>query len=197
MTHKSSALRKLCTTWHIFAETSERGAALGTYSQNTLEVMHSLARIHWVLRIYSERQAKLFYWWHGIRMMVHKSRQMPLSINVLHIVSYVLRIWLLYMNEIIDFMFFSSFFFFRKNYLLLSWATSVRPSVVPSVRPSVVCGNIFFRGNLLSNRPIDLKIGLNVREGVVHVRKAWFLFYLFDFVLFASCKFMQFANFCK
>ena len=31
---------------------------------------------------------------------------------------------------------------------------------------------ISFRGNLLSNRPIDLKIGLNVREGVVHVRKA-------------------------
>ena len=36
--------------------------------------------------------------------------------------------------------FFSSFFFFRKNYLLLSWATSVRLSV----RPSVVCGNNFF-----------------------------------------------------
>ena len=32
---------------------------------------------------------------------------------------------------------FSSFFFFRKNYLLLSCATSVRPSVCPSVRPSV------------------------------------------------------------
>ena len=30
--------------------------------------------------------------------------------------------------------FFSSFFFFRKNYLLLSYATSVRPSVRPSVR---------------------------------------------------------------
>ena len=34
---------------------------------------------------------------------------------------------------------FSSFFFFRKNYLLLSYATSVRPSVRPSV-----CGNNFF-----------------------------------------------------
>ena len=73
---------------------------------------------------------------------------------------------------------FSSFFFFRKNYLLLSCATSVRPSVVPSVclsvclsvRPSVEI--ISFRGNSLSNRPIELKIGLNVREGVVHVRKA-------------------------
>ena len=32
---------------------------------------------------------------------------------------------------------FSSFFFFRKNYLLLSYATSVRPSVCPSVCPSV------------------------------------------------------------
>ena len=39
-----------------------------------------------------------------------------------------------------------------------------------SVRPSVEI--ISFRGNSLSIRPIDLKIGLNVREGVVHVRKA-------------------------
>ena len=58
---------------------------------------------------------------------------------------------------------FSSFFFFRKNYLLLLYATSVRPSVRPSVCPSVrpsvrpsvcpsvrpsvrpsVCGNNFF-----------------------------------------------------
>ena len=73
-------------------------------------------------------------------------------------------------------MVFSSFFFFRKNYLLLSCATSVRPSVRLSVRPSVrlsVCPSveiISFRGNSLSNRPIELKIGLNVREGVVHVR---------------------------
>ena len=68
--------------------------------------------------------------------------------------------------------FFSSFFFFRKNYLLLSCATSVRPSVCLSVRLSV-CPSveiISFRGNSLSNRPIELKIGLNVREGVVHVR---------------------------
>ena len=55
---------------------------------------------------------------------------------------------------------FSSFFFFRKNYLL-SCETSVRPSVEI----------ISFRGNSLSNRPIELKIGMNVREGVVHVRK--------------------------
>ena len=59
---------------------------------------------------------------------------------------------------------------------------SVCPSVRPSVRPSVEI--ISFRGNSLSNRPIDLKIGLNVREGVVHVRKAWF----FE-IRIASCKF--------
>ena len=82
---------------------------------------------------------------------------------------------------IINMVLFSSFFF-RKNYLLLSCATSVRlsvrPSVCPSVRlsvrPSVRLSSveiISFRGNSLSNRPINLKIGLNVREGVVHVRK--------------------------
>ena len=75
---------------------------------------------------------------------------------------------------------FSSFFFFRKNYLLLSCATSVRPSVEI----------ISFRGNSLSIRPIDLKIGLNVREGVVHVRKAWF----FE-IRIASCNFLQFMFF--
>ena len=62
--------------------------------------------------------------------------------------------------------------------------------VCPSVRPSVEI--IFFRGNSLSNGSIELKIGLNVREGVVHVRKASF----FE-ILIASCKFMQFANICK
>ena len=74
------------------------------------------------------------------------------------------------------------FLFFPKNYLLLSCATSVRPSVRLSVRPSVEM--ISFRGNSLSNRPIDLKIGLNVREGVLHVRKARF----FD-IRIASCNF--------
>ena len=86
---------------------------------------------------------------------------------------------------------FGIFFFFRKNYLLLSCATSVRPSVRLSVRLSSV-EIISFRGNSLSNRPINLKIGLNVREGVVHVRKMWF----FE-ILIASCKSMQFANICK
>ena len=49
---------------------------------------------------------------------------------------------------------------------------SVRPSVRLSVRPSVEI--ISFRGNSLPNGPIDLKIGLDVRKGVVHVQKAWF-----------------------
>ena len=55
--------------------------------------------------------------------------------------------------------------------------------VRPSVRPSVEI--ISFRGNSLSNRLIDLNIGLNVREGVVHVRKAWF----FE-IRIASCIFL-------
>ena len=62
--------------------------------------------------------------------------------------------------------------------------------VVRDVRPSVEI--ISFHGISISNRPIDLKIGLDVRKGVVHVRKAWF----FE-ILIASCKFMQFAIFCK
>ena len=49
-------------------------------------------------------------------------------------------------------------FFFRKNYLLLSYATSVRLS-------SVEINS--FRGILISDRPIGLKVGLNVREEIV------------------------------
>ena len=92
---------------------------------------------------------------------------------------------------------FSSFFFFSKK-LPIVVVRDVCPSVCPSVRLSVcpsVCPSveiISFRGNSLPNRPIELKIGLNVREGVVHVGKAWF----FE-ILIASCKFMQFAIFCK
>ena len=37
------------------------------------------------------------------------------------------------------------------------------------VRPSV---SMSFRGNLIANRPIDPKIGLNVGYGVVRVQKA-------------------------
>ena len=64
---------------------------------------------------------------------------------------------------------FSSFFLFLKK-LPIVVVRDVCPSVRLSVRPSVEI--ISFRGNLLSNVPIDLKIGENVREGVVHVRKA-------------------------
>ena len=53
--------------------------------------------------------------------------------------------------------------FTTKKYLL---SVSVRPSVVPSVR---LC-QCLFCGNLISNRPIDPKIGLNVGYEVVHVR---------------------------
>ena len=73
---------------------------------------------------------------------------------------------------------FSSFFFFRKKLPIV---------VVRDVRPSVEI--ISFRGNSLSNRPIDLKIGLNVREGVMHVRKAWFF-------RNSHCKLQIFCNLC-
>ena len=85
----------------------------------------------------------------------------------------------------------SSFFLFSKKLPIVvvrDVCPSVRPSVCPSVRPSVEI--ISFRGNSLSIRPIDLKIGLNVREGVVHVRKAWF----FE-IRIASCNFLQFMLF--
>ena len=71
------------------------------------------------------------------------------------------------MSEIIPFLevwFLVFFYFFRKNYLLLSCATSVRPSAEI----------ISFRSILISNKPIDLKMSMNVRKGVVHVRKACF-----------------------
>ena len=77
-------------------------------------------------------------------------------------------------------------FFEKTTYCCRTRRLSVRLSVRPSVEI------ISFRGNSLPNRPIELKIGLNVREGVVHVQKAWF----FE-ILSASCKFMQFAIFCK
>ena len=94
-------------------------------------------------------------------------------------------------REILRDSFLVFFSFFKKTtYCCRTRRLSVRPSVRPFVRPSVEI--ISFRGNSLPNRPIELKIGLNVREGVVHVRKAWF----FE-ILIASCKFMQFAIFCK
>ena len=45
------------------------------------------------------------------------------------------------------------------------WTRACGLSICLSVRPSVyiVCGNNFFLRNLISNRPINLNIGLNVR----------------------------------
>ena len=79
------------------------------------------------------------------------------------------------------------FFVSLKTIPLLSYATSVRPFVHLS---SVEI--ISFPGNLISNMLIDLKFGLNVGYGIVHVRVAWFFK-----ILIASCKFMQFTIFCK
>ena len=61
------------------------------------------------------------------------------------------------------------FSFFRKK-LPIVVVRDVCPSVCLSVRPSVEI--ISFCGNSLFNRPIELKIRLNVRQGVMHVRKA-------------------------
>ena len=62
----------------------------------------------------------------------------------------------------------SSFFLFEKNYLMLSLAMSVRPSVCLSVRPSSVEISLE-RGCTITNRPIDLKFGLSIGGGVMHV----------------------------
>ena len=59
--------------------------------------------------------------------------------------------------------FFSIFFIFLKK-LPIIVVRDVYPSVRLSVRLSSV-EIISFRGNSLSNKPIDLKIGLNVRAG--------------------------------
>ena len=84
------------------------------------------------------------------------------------------------------------FSFFEKIPIVV--VRDVCASVRPSVRPSVEI--ISFRGNSLSNRPIDLKIGPNVREGVVHVRKAWFfeiriascIFFAISVTIHANCE---------
>ena len=66
--------------------------------------------------------------------------------------------------------FFTSFFFFQKNtYCCRTRRLSVRLSVRSSARLSSV--KIFFCGISVSNKPIDLKIGLNVCKRVVDVRK--------------------------
>ena len=59
-------------------------------------------------------------------------------------------------------------FLLRKNYLMLSLAMSVRPSVRLSVRPSSVEISLE-RGCTITNRPINLKFGLSIGGGVMHV----------------------------
>ena len=54
-------------------------------------------------------------------------------------------------------------FFEKTTYCCRARRLSVRLSSVEIIS---------FRGISISNSPIDLKIGLNVRKGVVHVRKA-------------------------
>ena len=76
---------------------------------------------------------------------------------------------------------FSSFFFFSNKLPIV---------VMRDVCPSVEI--ISFRGISISNKPIDLKMSMNVREGVVHARKAWF----FE-IRIASCNFLQFMQITK
>ena len=60
------------------------------------------------------------------------------------------------------------FFFSKKNYLMLSLAMSVRPSVCLSVRPSSVEISLE-RGCSITNMPIDLKFGPIIGSRVMHV----------------------------
>ena len=60
------------------------------------------------------------------------------------------------------------FSFFEKLHIVV--VRDVCPSVCLSVSPSVEI--ISFRGISISNKPIDLKMSMNVRKGVVHVIKA-------------------------
>ena len=69
---------------------------------------------------------------------------------------------------------FSSFFVTKKLPYVVTRdvCPSVRPSVVPSVRPSVRPSSVEIsleRGCTITNRPIDLKFGLSIGGGVMHV----------------------------
>ena len=48
---------------------------------------------------------------------------------------------------------------------------------------------ISFRGISISNKPLDLKMSMNVRKGEVHVRKAWVF-------RNSHCKLQFFCNLC-
>ena len=79
-------------------------------------------------------------------------------------------------------------FFFEKNTYC---CRTRRLPVCLSVCPSVVCRNIFCHGNLISNRPINPKIGLNVGYEVLHV-----LSYVCKGVIFrnSNCKLQIYAT---
>ena len=65
--------------------------------------------------------------------------------------------------KLIFYIFLVFFSFFEKTtYCCCTRRLSVRPSV----------SIISFRGISISNKPIDLRMSMNVRKGVVHVRKA-------------------------
>ena len=81
--------------------------------------------------------------------------------------------------------------FFEKKYLLLSYATFVRPSVRRAVRRLSSVEIISFCGILISNWPINLKIGLIVRWGVVHVGKALFLNLDYKLQIYATYDYLQ------
>ena len=67
-------------------------------------------------------------------------------------------------------MIFSSFFVTKKLPYVVTRdvCPSVRPSVCPSVRPSSVEISLE-RSCTITNRPIDLKFGLSIGGGVMHV----------------------------
>ena len=62
------------------------------------------------------------------------------------------------------------FFSFFQKKIPIVVVRDACPSVRRAVHQSVEI--ISFRGISISNRPIDLKMSMNVRRGVVHVRKA-------------------------
>ena len=92
-----------------------------------------------------------------------------------------------------------SFFQIKPPIVVRDVCPSVRPSVCLSLCPSIWLSIrlssveiISFCCSWISNRPTDIKFGLNVGYGAVQVWKSWFFK-----ILIASCKFMQFTIFCN
>ena len=100
----------------------------------------------------------------------HKTMTHRYTVNVIHVYNRIIvHTQQLTLNLIISFL--VVFLFSKKNiYCCRTRRLSVCPPVRRSVRLSSV-EIISFCGILISNRPIDLKIGLIVRKGVVHVRE--------------------------